>query len=65
VDASHLRVLDAHPRKNQENADILREELAHEGLSVVILVRECIETARTHKQARARQEAATATTASG
>jgi indolepyruvate ferredoxin oxidoreductase alpha subunit len=54
VEASHLRVLEAHPRKNEENARALREELAHEGLSVVILVRECIETARTHKQERVR-----------
>jgi indolepyruvate ferredoxin oxidoreductase alpha subunit len=50
VDPGHLRVLDAHPRKNQENAAVLKEEFAHEGLSVVIMVRECIETAKTHKR---------------
>jgi indolepyruvate ferredoxin oxidoreductase alpha subunit len=46
VDPAHLHVLESHPKKNQANADVLREELAHDGLSVVILVRECIETAR-------------------
>jgi indolepyruvate ferredoxin oxidoreductase alpha subunit len=54
VDPSHLHVLEAHPRQNRSNADVLKDELGYEGLSVVILVRECIETAKTHKQERAR-----------
>jgi indolepyruvate ferredoxin oxidoreductase alpha subunit len=53
VDPAHLRVLDAHPRKNNENAAVLHEEFAHEGLSVIILVRECVETARARKQDKA------------
>jgi indolepyruvate ferredoxin oxidoreductase, alpha subunit len=49
VDPEHFHVLDAHPRQTGANADVLRRELAHPGLSVVILVRECIETARARK----------------
>jgi indolepyruvate ferredoxin oxidoreductase alpha subunit len=51
VDPVHCHVLSAHPRQTDQNADILRREFDHHGLSVVILVRECIETARTKKQA--------------
>jgi indolepyruvate ferredoxin oxidoreductase alpha subunit len=51
VDPAHLHVLDAHPRHTAQNTEVLKLELAHEGLSVVILVRECIETAKTRRQA--------------
>jgi indolepyruvate ferredoxin oxidoreductase alpha subunit len=54
VDPGHVRVLEAHHRRHEENAAVLREELAYEGLSVVVMVRECIETARTHRPPRAR-----------
>jgi indolepyruvate ferredoxin oxidoreductase, alpha subunit len=58
VDPAHSHVLDAHPRKVAENAAVLRREIEYRGLSVVISVRECIETARTRKkQARERQQA--------
>jgi indolepyruvate ferredoxin oxidoreductase alpha subunit len=49
VDPAHVRVLRAHHRDSQENAAVLRQEIAHEGLSVVIMVRECIETAKERK----------------
>ena len=55
VNPAHCHVLSAHPRQTDHNADVLRREMAHEGLSVVILVRECLETARTRKQAAAAQ----------
>jgi indolepyruvate ferredoxin oxidoreductase alpha subunit len=41
VDPAHLVVVDAHPRKVHENAELLKRELEHHGLSVVIAVREC------------------------
>ena len=50
VDPAHLHVVDAHPRKVQENTGILRREIAHRGLSVIIGVRECLETARRKKR---------------
>jgi len=37
------------PKKAQELVRIFREELAHPGLSVVITVRECLESARKKK----------------
>jgi indolepyruvate ferredoxin oxidoreductase alpha subunit len=34
VDPAHFHVVDAHPKKVDENADIIRRELEHKGLSV-------------------------------
>jgi indolepyruvate ferredoxin oxidoreductase alpha subunit len=51
VDPDHCHVLSAHPRHAAENADVLKREMAHHGLSVVVLVRECLEVAREHKAA--------------
>ena len=51
IDPDHVHVLDAHPRHAPTNADTLRREIEHRGLSVVIMVRECIETAKVHKAA--------------
>ena len=50
VPPDHLRVVDAHPRRTAANTAILRREVNHRGLSVVIGVRECIETAKRSKQ---------------
>jgi indolepyruvate ferredoxin oxidoreductase alpha subunit len=52
VDPAHVRVLEAHRRNTTANAAILRQEIDHPGLSVVIMVRECIETAKTKAKAR-------------
>ena len=41
VDKDHLHVVDAHPRKHEENAEIIRREVRHPGLSVVVSVRAC------------------------
>jgi indolepyruvate ferredoxin oxidoreductase alpha subunit len=49
IDPGHVHVLDAHPRHAAANAARLRREIDHRGLSVVIMVRECIETAKLHK----------------
>ncbi len=46
VDPAHIRVLDALPKNRVENARILKEEIAWPGVSVVIAVRECLETLR-------------------
>ena len=52
VDPAHVRVLEAHHRRTRENAAILRQEIEHPGLSVVIMVRECIETVKAKVQDR-------------
>lgn len=50
VPADHLHVLEAHPRFAAANAEVVRSALSHRGLSVVIAVRECIETAKRTRQ---------------
>jgi indolepyruvate ferredoxin oxidoreductase alpha subunit len=51
VDPAHCHVIDSHPRNNVKNADIIRRELEHHGLSVVLAVRPCIEAAKARKAA--------------
>jgi indolepyruvate ferredoxin oxidoreductase alpha subunit len=51
VDPEHCHVLDAHPRKVDELAAVIRREIDHPGLSVIIAARECIEHARLRKKA--------------
>jgi indolepyruvate ferredoxin oxidoreductase alpha subunit len=46
VDPAHLHVLDVQPHKPDELTAVLRKELEHEGLSVVVAVRECVEAAK-------------------
>jgi indolepyruvate ferredoxin oxidoreductase alpha subunit len=53
VPPGHMHVVDAHPRRTAENTEILRREVHHRGLSVIIAVRECIETAKRGKQEQA------------
>jgi indolepyruvate ferredoxin oxidoreductase, alpha subunit len=50
VDPAHCRVITAHRRHTEENRDLIRREIAHPGLSVVIAVRECIETLKAKKK---------------
>lgn len=46
VDPKHVFVLNAHKKYNEENKEILRQEMAYNGLSVIISVRECVETVK-------------------
>ncbi len=46
VDPKHLRIIEPLPAHHEENVSILKEEIEHPGPSVVIAVRECIQTAR-------------------
>lgn len=46
IDPNHFHVLEAHPKKAEENGRIIRGELDYEGLSVVVMVRECLELVR-------------------
>ena len=50
VKPEHLHVVEVMPRKVPQIAELLRGELAHRGLSVVIAVRECLETARRRRK---------------
>lgn len=50
IDAEHCRVVEAHPKKIEAMRAVLQEEIDYHGPSVVIAVRECIETARRSKK---------------
>jgi indolepyruvate ferredoxin oxidoreductase alpha subunit len=49
VDPRHCHVITAHHRHAAENTAIIRKALEHPGLSVIIAVRECIETIKARK----------------
>ena len=53
VDPAHLRVIEAKPNMVDENAKILVEEAEYRGVSVVIMVRECLEAFRLRKKKEA------------
>lgn len=50
IDPGHVHVLNAHYRHTEANAEVMQREFAHPGPSVIIAVRECIETAKTKKK---------------
>ena len=49
VDPDHLHVVELHPKNEAEVSAVLRREIEHEGLSVIIGIRECIQSARKSK----------------
>ncbi len=50
VDPAHVRVIEAKPNMIEENARILMEEAEWRGVSVIIMVRECLEAFRLRKK---------------
>jgi indolepyruvate ferredoxin oxidoreductase alpha subunit len=53
VDPEHVLVVEASPKRSKENAALIRREMDHQGLSVVIMVRECIQTAKRKRRVAA------------
>ncbi len=51
VSREHLRVIIPLRKNHEENKAVLREELKHNGLSVILARRECIQTASRNKKA--------------
>ncbi|MFQ3620593.1 MAG: thiamine pyrophosphate-dependent enzyme [Spirochaetales bacterium] len=49
VEPEHVITIEAHPKYLKENQQILEREIQYPGVSVVIAVRECLETARKKK----------------
>jgi indolepyruvate ferredoxin oxidoreductase alpha subunit len=43
VNPDHVKIVEPHPRKVRENAVVLRQEIDHKGLSVIIASKECKE----------------------
>jgi indolepyruvate ferredoxin oxidoreductase alpha subunit len=56
VDPDHVHVIDMQPRATAELAAVLRSELEHPGVSVVIAVRECVEKAKHDRRVEAGRE---------
>ena len=50
VDPEHCHVLKAHRLSTKANVEVIKKELDHHGLSVIITVRECIETLKAKKK---------------
>jgi indolepyruvate ferredoxin oxidoreductase alpha subunit len=55
VEKDHIRKLNPLRKHHQDNVDILKEELKHPGVSVILAERECIQTA-TRKKRQQKQE---------
>ncbi|MCX8014338.1 MAG: thiamine pyrophosphate-dependent enzyme [Rectinema sp.] len=43
VEKDHIHVLEAHRRAHDQNVEVLRKEIAYDGVSVIVMVRECLE----------------------
>ncbi|PKP34449.1 MAG: indolepyruvate ferredoxin oxidoreductase, partial [Bacteroidetes bacterium HGW-Bacteroidetes-15] len=53
VDPAHIRVMNPLKKNHEENVRVMKEELAYQGVSVIIPQRECIQTfARRKKEER-------------
>ena len=50
ADPKHVHTIDAHRKYTDENSKLISEEIKYRGLSVIIALRECIETAKRHKR---------------
>lgn len=55
VDPAHIRVVVPLPKNREELKAMLREEIAYDGVSVIIPRRECIQTAKRHNAAKQKQ----------
>ena len=55
VDPAHIRVVVPLPRTREEMKAIIREEIAYDGVSVIIPRRECIQTAKRHNATKQKQ----------
>lgn len=50
IDAQHLHTINAHRKYTEDNSMLIGKEIEYKGLSVIIAVRECVETAKRHKR---------------
>lgn len=51
VHPDHIKVIRAHRNEHEKNVAVIKAELAHEGPSVVVLVRECLEALKKARKA--------------
>lgn len=52
ADPAHVRTIDALPKNHDQILALFKEEIDYEGCSVVVVRRECIQTARRHASAK-------------
>ncbi len=52
ADPKHVRTIDSLPKNHDEMVALFKEEIDHDGLSVIVSRRECIQTARRHASAK-------------
>ena len=50
VDPEHVHIIRIHPKKVDELAELIRREVEHPGLSVIVAARECLEAVRHEKK---------------
>ncbi|MCF8302692.1 MAG: indolepyruvate ferredoxin oxidoreductase [Bacteroidales bacterium] len=60
VEEDHIRVLNPLKKHHEENVKAMKEEIAYEGVSVIIPRRECIQTAKRHKKTQKTENVKTA-----
>jgi indolepyruvate ferredoxin oxidoreductase alpha subunit len=53
VGEDHLHVMDPHPKKHAENVELVKKEIEHRGLSVIVPTRACIHVKRKQTQTEA------------
>ena len=53
VEKKHIRTIIPLPKNHETNVQIMKEELDHKGLSVIIASRECVQQARRKKRSEA------------
>ena len=58
VEKEHIRVIKPLKNHHEENVQVIKEEIAYQGVSVIIPRRECIQTAARHAKEAARAKAA-------
>jgi indolepyruvate ferredoxin oxidoreductase alpha subunit len=46
VDKDHIRTIEPLPKNHDKNVQVLKAEIDHHGLSVVVAVRECVQEQR-------------------
>jgi indolepyruvate ferredoxin oxidoreductase alpha subunit len=46
VPKEHIRVIEPLPKNLEKNAKVIKEEIDHNGISVIVAVRECLVEAR-------------------
>ncbi len=57
IDPAHIRTINPLKKHADENRRIIAEEIEHRGLSVVVALRECLETARRSRKQQPESEA--------